>query len=146
MLFRSSHFCDALQIPAFLCRQTDLIVAAAKTGLVVNIKKGQFMAPGAMQHIVQKAISTCKHHDLPTTNCFLTERGSSFGYGDLLVDMRSIPVMAKHGTPVLFDCTHSTQAPPTSAQSHISNAHRNFTPILARAAVATGYLSGFLSK
>lgn len=138
---RVAPYVDALQIPAFLCRQTDLLVAAVKTGKRVNIKKGQFVAPAAMEHIVGKAISAAAEAKL-VPSVSLTERGSSFGYGDLVVDMRAFPIMARSGVPLIFDITHSTQRPP-SGDASVSLASREFAPILARAATATGYLAGF---
>ncbi|NRA43457.1 MAG: 3-deoxy-8-phosphooctulonate synthase [Oligoflexales bacterium] len=132
---------DALQIPAFLCRQTDLLVAAVATGRMVNIKKGQFMSPDSMRNIADKVRQTCEQNDLEL-NASLTERGTSFGYGDLLVDMRSFPMMANFGLPLIFDVTHSTQTPPTG-DAKTSGANRKFAPILARSAAATGCLDGF---
>lgn len=137
-----AEVCDVLQIPAFLCRQTDLIVEAVQTGRAVNIKKGQFMAPQAMANIAGKAVAAAKARHLPV-DVALTERGASFGYGNLVVDMRSFPVMAKTGTPLIFDITHSTQLPGAAADGKSSGADREFAPVLARAAVATGYLDGF---
>lgn len=132
--------CDYLQIPAFLCRQTDLVVAAAATGRAVNIKKGQFMAPGAMAHIVEKARIAAKKAG-KSPNVLLTERGVTFGYGNLVVDMRSFGIMAETGAPLLLDITHSTQLP--AANGSTSSGERRFAPLLARAATATGYLSGY---
>lgn len=134
--------CDVLQIPAFLCRQTDLLVAAVKTGCFVNIKKGQFMAPSAMKHIAQKAKEYAKQSQIHS-GIALTERGCSFGYGDLMVDMRSFAIMAKEQVPIIFDITHSTQRPSASETQGISKAERHFAPLLARAATATGYLDGY---
>lgn len=121
---------DILQIPAFLCRQTDLILAAAKTGKPVNVKKGQFIAPWDMGNVVEKITSTGNHQIL------LTERGTSFGYNNLVVDMRSLPIMKQFGYPVVFDATHSVQLP--GAQGSSSGGQREFVPALARAAVAAG--------
>jgi len=121
---------DILQIPAFLCRQTDLVLAAAKTGKPVNVKKGQFLAPWDMGNIVGKIKSTGNHQIL------LTERGASFGYHNLVVDMRSIPIMKQFGFPVVFDATHSVQLP--GAKGDASGGQREFVPALARAAVAAG--------
>ncbi len=121
---------DILQIPAFLCRQTDLILAAAKSGKPVNVKKGQFLAPWDMGNIVKKIVSTGNHQIL------LTERGASFGYNNLVVDMRSIPIMKEFGFPVIFDATHSVQLP--GAKGNASGGQREFVPSLARAAVAAG--------
>lgn len=131
--------CDYLQIPAFLCRQTDLVVAAAQSGRAVNIKKGQFMAPGAMAEIVEKARSATRGGEV-----LLTERGASFGYGNLVVDMRAFPIMAATKAPILLDITHSTQLPAAGgAGGNVSGGQRHFAPTLARAATATGYLSGW---
>jgi 2-dehydro-3-deoxyphosphooctonate aldolase (KDO 8-P synthase) len=121
---------DVLQIPAFLCRQTDLLVAAGKTGRAVNVKKGQFVAPWDMQHAVEKIAST------GNTRVFLTERGASFGYNNLVSDMRSLSVMRETGCPVVFDATHSVQLP--GGQGASSGGQREFVPVLARAAVAVG--------
>jgi 2-dehydro-3-deoxyphosphooctonate aldolase (KDO 8-P synthase) len=126
---------DVLQIPAFLCRQTDLLVAAGKTGRAVNIKKGQFVAPWDMTHGVEKVRSTGNER------VFLTERGSSFGYNTLVVDFRSLPVM-RHMAPVVFDGTHSVQQP--SAAGGVSGGQPEFIPLLARAAVAAGVDGLFL--
>ena len=138
----AAEVCDVLQIPAFLCRQTDLIVEAVQTGRAVNIKKGQFMAPHAMANIAAKAVAAAKAANLGV-DVALTERGASFGYGNLVVDMRAFPVMAKSGTPLIFDITHSTQLPGAATDGKSSGADREFAPVLARAAVATGYLDGF---
>jgi 2-dehydro-3-deoxyphosphooctonate aldolase (KDO 8-P synthase) len=119
-----------LQIPAFLCRQTDLLVAAGATGNVVNVKKGQFVSPAEMAHAVAKVESTGNHRIL------LTERGSTFGYNNLVVDFRSLPQLAAHGYPVVFDATHSVQMPGALGSS--SGGQREYVPHLARAAVATG--------
>jgi 2-dehydro-3-deoxyphosphooctonate aldolase (KDO 8-P synthase) len=121
---------DILQIPAFLCRQTDLIVAAAKTGRVVNVKKGQFLSPWDMGNIVKKIESAGNDRIL------LTERGASFGYNNLVADMRSIPIMQRFGYPVVFDATHSVQLP--GGQGTSSGGQREFIPMLTRAAVAAG--------
>jgi 2-dehydro-3-deoxyphosphooctonate aldolase (KDO 8-P synthase) len=126
---------DVLQIPAFLCRQTDLLVAAGKTGRAVNIKKGQFVAPWDMKHPVEKVRSTGNER------VFLTERGSSFGYNNLVVDFRSLPVM-RATAPVVFDGTHSVQQP--SAAGGVSGGQPEFIPALARAAVAAGVDGVFL--
>lgn len=126
---------DVLQIPAFLCRQTDLIIAAAKSGRVVNIKKGQFVSPWDMRHAVEK----CR--DSGNRRVFVTERGSSFGYNNLVVDMRSLPIMRKFA-PVVFDATHSVQLPSASSGDEdgaaVSGGQPEFIPVLARAAVAAG--------
>jgi len=121
---------DVLQIPAFLCRQTDLVVAAAKSGRVVNIKKGQFLAPWDMKNVAGKAAASGNE------NIILTERGVSFGYNNLVVDMRSFPVMRASGYPVVFDATHSVQLP--GGQGESSGGQREFVEYLSRAAVATG--------
>jgi 2-dehydro-3-deoxyphosphooctonate aldolase (KDO 8-P synthase) len=121
---------DVLQIPAFLCRQTDLLVAAAKTGRVVNIKKGQFLAPWDMANVAAKVA------DAGNTNILLTERGTSFGYNTLVSDMRALPTMADTGYPVVFDATHSVQQP--GGQGATSGGQREFIPPLARAAAAVG--------
>jgi 2-dehydro-3-deoxyphosphooctonate aldolase (KDO 8-P synthase) len=128
--FAAGEVVDAVQVPAFLARQTDLLVAAARTGLPVNIKKGQFMAPEDMAHAVEK-IRACGNRSV-----LLTERGTSFGYHNLVVDMRSIPLMAALGAPVVFDATHSVQTP--SSQGGKSGGRREFIPILVRAACAAG--------
>ena len=127
---------DALQIPAFLCRQTDLLLAAGATGKVVNIKKGQFLAPWDMAHVAQKVAS------IGNENILLTERGSSFGYNTLVNDMRSLPIMADTGYPVIMDATHSVQQP--GGQGDTSGGQREFVPIIARAAVAVGVAGVFL--
>ena len=121
---------DILQIPAFLARQTDLLVAAGKTGLVINVKKPQFVSPADMKNVVEKIVST------GNTNIILTERGSSFGYQNLVVDFRGIPQMKKLGYPVVFDATHSVQLP--GGQGHASSGQPEFIEPLARAAVAAG--------
>ena len=127
---------DVLQIPAFLCRQTDLLVAAAQTGRAVNLKKGQFVAPADMRHAVEKIYVTSNK-----ARVFLTERGASFGYNNLVVDMRSLAIMRKFA-PVVFDGTHSVQMP--SAQDGISGGQPEFIPVLTRAAVAAGVDGIFL--
>lgn len=121
---------DVLQIPAFLCRQTDLVVAAARTGKVVNVKKGQFLAPWDMRNVVGKVL------EAGNQNIVLTERGASFGYNNLVVDMRSFPTMRSYGYPVVFDATHSVQLPGGKGDS--SGGQREFVETLSRAAVATG--------
>lgn len=126
----ASEALDALQIPAFLCRQTDLILAASKTGKPVNIKKGQFLAPWDVKNIIEKFISTGNH------NLFITERGTSFGYNNLVVDFRAFPIMRSFGYPVVFDVTHSLQLP--GGQGGSSGGQREFAWPLARAAVAVG--------
>lgn len=127
---------DVLQIPAFLCRQTDLLVAAAKTGRAVNVKKGQFVAPDDMRYAVEKIHATSNN-----ARIFLTERGASFGYNNLVVDMRSLAIMRKFA-PVVFDGTHSVQMP--SAQDGVSGGQPEFIPVLTRAAVAAGVDGIFL--
>ncbi len=122
--------CDVLQIPAFLCRQTDLIAAAVATGRIVNIKKGQFLAPGDMAQVVKKAEETGPR------KLILTERGTTFGYHNLVADMRSIPILSRLGYPVVFDATHSVQLP--GGQGDRSGGQREFAPVLAQAAVASG--------
>jgi 2-dehydro-3-deoxyphosphooctonate aldolase (KDO 8-P synthase) len=121
---------DVLQIPAFLCRQTDLLIAAARSGRVINVKKGQFLAPWDMKNVADKLASTGNE------NIILTERGASFGYNNLVVDMRSFPVMRATGYPVVFDATHSVQLP--GGQGDCSGGQREFIEYLSRAAVATG--------
>ncbi len=127
---------DVLQIPAFLCRQTDLLIAAAQTGKVVKIKKGQFMAPWDMINVVSKVLSA------GNPNVLLTERGASFGYNTLVSDMRGLPIMAETGCPVIFDATHSVQQP--GGQGTTSGGQREFVPVLARAAVAVGVAGLFI--
>ncbi|HKY80874.1 MAG TPA: 3-deoxy-8-phosphooctulonate synthase [Sphingobium sp.] len=126
---------DILQIPAFLCRQTDLLLAAGRTGAVVNVKKGQFLAPWDMAAVAQKVASTGNDRIL------LTERGASFGYNTLVSDMRSLPVMAQSGYPVVFDATHSVQQP--GGLGSASGGQREFAPLLARSAVAAGVAAVF---
>lgn len=127
---------DVLQIPAFLCRQTDLLIAAAKTGKVVNVKKGQFLAPWDMQNVANKIAESGNE------NILLTERGASFGYNTLVSDMRSLPIMAQTGYPVIFDATHSVQQPGGLGGS--SGGDRTMVPVLARAAVAVGVAGVFM--
>jgi 2-dehydro-3-deoxyphosphooctonate aldolase (KDO 8-P synthase) len=127
---------DVLQIPAFLCRQTDLLVAAARTGKVVKVKKGQFLAPWDMRNVVAKVV------DAGNPNVVLTERGASFGYNTLVSDMRSLPIMAETGCPVVFDATHSVQQP--GGQGTTTGGDRRFVPVLARAAVAVGVAGVFI--
>jgi 2-dehydro-3-deoxyphosphooctonate aldolase (KDO 8-P synthase) len=127
---------DVLQIPAFLCRQTDLLVAAAKTGRAVNVKKGQFLAPWDMANVVQKIIGAGNR------NVLVTERGVSFGYNTLVSDMRALPELARTGAPVIFDATHSVQQP--GGQGTSSGGEREFVPVLARAAVAVGVAGVFI--
>jgi 2-dehydro-3-deoxyphosphooctonate aldolase (KDO 8-P synthase) len=127
---------DVLQIPAFLCRQTDLLIAAANTGRVVKIKKGQFLAPWDMKNVVAKVIASGNR------NVLVTERGASFGYNTLVSDMRALPIMAETGAPVIFDATHSVQQP--GGQGTSSGGDRRFVPVLARAAVAVGVAGLFI--
>ena len=128
---------DVLQIPAYLCRQTDLLVAAAATGKAVNVKKGQFLAPWDMKHVVGKI------EGAGNSNVLVTERGASFGYNTLVSDMRSLPIMAAQtGCPVVFDATHSVQQP--GGQGGTSGGQREFVPVLARAAVAIGVAAVFM--
>jgi 2-dehydro-3-deoxyphosphooctonate aldolase (KDO 8-P synthase) len=133
---------DVLQIPAFLCRQTDLLVAACETGRMVNIKKGQMVSPEAMLNAVEKAKTACSRKGLPL-RVALTERGASFGYGNLVVDMRAFPIMREAGVPVIFDITHSTQLPAAADGGKTTGGDRKFAPVLARAAASTGYVDGF---
>lgn len=128
--------CDILQIPAFLCRQTDLLLAAGETGAVINVKKGQFLAPWDMPNVVAKIESTGNRRIL------LTERGASFGYNTLVADMRSLPVMMKTGYPVVMDATHSVQQP--GGQGGSSGGQREFAPVMARAAVSLGIAAVFI--
>ena len=128
--------CDVLQTPAFLCRQTDFIEACATSGKPVNIKKGQFLAPGDMQQVVDKARTAAKEAGLPDDGIMVCERGASFGYNNLVSDMRSLAIMRRTGCPVVFDATHSVQLP--GGQGTSSGGQREFVPVLARAAVATG--------
>jgi len=127
---------DILQIPAFLCRQTDILVAAAKTGKIVNIKKGQFAAPRDMARVVEKVVKSGNNQVM------LTERGTSFGYNNLVSDFRSIPIMAKSGCPIIFDATHSVQLP--GAEGKSSGGEKQFVPLLAKAAVAVGVAGVFM--
>jgi 2-dehydro-3-deoxyphosphooctonate aldolase (KDO 8-P synthase) len=127
---------DVLQIPAFLCRQTDLLIAAARTGKPVNVKKGQFLAPWDMRHVVAKVVSAGNPQVL------VTERGVSFGYNTLVSDMRALPILAETGAPVIFDATHSVQQP--GGQGGTSGGERRFVPVLARAAVAVGVAGVFI--
>ena len=131
-----SKHVDVLQIPAFLCRQTDLLIAAAKTGKIINVKKGQFLAPWDMANVTKKLEETGNR------NILVTERGASFGYNTLVSDMRSIPIMAKNGYPVVFDATHSVQQP--GGMGDKSGGQREFVEYLARAAVAVGVAAVFL--
>jgi 2-dehydro-3-deoxyphosphooctonate aldolase (KDO 8-P synthase) len=127
---------DVIQIPAFLCRQTDLLVAAAKTGRAVNVKKGQFLAPGDMKNVIAKITGA------GNPNAMACERGVSFGYNTLVSDMRSLPIMAEIGCPVVFDATHSVMQP--GGQGDRSGGQREYVPVLARAAVAVGVAAVFM--
>jgi 2-dehydro-3-deoxyphosphooctonate aldolase (KDO 8-P synthase) len=127
---------DVLQIPAFLCRQTDLLIAAAETGKIINVKKGQFLAPWDMVNVTKKIA------DSGNNNILVTERGASFGYNTLVSDMRSLPIMAKNGYPVIFDATHSVQQP--GGLGETSGGQREFVEYLARAAVAVGVAGVFI--
>lgn len=129
---------DVLQIPAFLCRQTDLLIAAANTGRVINVKKGQFLAPWDMKNVLDKITGS------GNPNVLLTERGASFGYNTLVVDMRSLPTMAAMGAPVIFDATHSVQQP--GGQGASSGGQREFVEPLAKAALATGIAGLFIES
>ena len=131
-----SKHVDILQIPAFLCRQTDLLVAAAKTGKIINVKKGQFLAPWDMINVTKKI------EESGNNNILVTERGVSFGYNTLVSDMRSIPIMAKNGYPVVFDATHSVQQP--GGMGDKSGGQREFVEYLARAAIAVGVAAVFM--
>ena len=131
-----SKHVDVLQIPAFLCRQTDLLVAAAKTGKVINVKKGQFLAPWDMVNVTKKI------EDSGNKNILVTERGASFGYNTLVSDMRSLPIMAKNGYPVVFDATHSVQEP--GGLGNKSGGKRQFIPTLSKAAIAVGIAGLFV--
>lgn len=133
-----AEYVDVLQIPAFLCRQTDLLIAAAKTGAVINVKKGQFLAPWDMKHVAAKLTSS------GNARVMLTERGTSFGYNTLVSDMRALPQMASLGLPVIFDATHSVQQPGGAGGS--SGGQREFVPVLARAAVAVGVSGLFMES
>jgi 2-dehydro-3-deoxyphosphooctonate aldolase (KDO 8-P synthase) len=132
----AAQVADVLQIPAFLCRQTDMLLAAGRTGAVVNIKKGQFLAPWDMPNIISKVEST------GNTRIMLTERGTSFGYNTLVADMRSLPQMAQTGYPVVMDATHSVQQP--GGKGSASGGQREFAPVMARAAVAIGVAAVFI--
>ena len=131
-----SKHVDVLQIPAFLCRQTDLLIAAAETGKIINVKKGQFLAPWDMVNVTKKI------EDSGNKNILVTERGASFGYNTLVSDMRSLPIMAKNGYPVVFDATHSVQQP--GGMGDKSGGQREFVEYLARAAIAVGVAAIFI--
>jgi len=132
----AAEVCEVLQIPAFLCRQTDLLLAAGRTGRVINVKKGQFLAPWDMEHVAAKIASTGNE------NILLCERGTSFGYNTLVNDFRALPIMQRSGYPVVFDATHSVQQP--GGQGTSSGGQREFAPVLARAAVAIGVSALFI--
>ncbi|WP_371056835.1 3-deoxy-8-phosphooctulonate synthase [Rhodosalinus sp. K401] len=132
----AAEVCDVLQIPAFLCRQTDLLLAAGETGRAINVKKGQFLAPWDMANVAAKIASTGNERIL------LCERGTSFGYNTLVTDFRALPIMARTGYPVVFDATHSVQQP--GGQGATSGGQREFAPVLARAACAVGVSAVFL--
>ena len=127
---------DVLQIPAFLCRQTDLLIAAAKTGKIINVKKGQFLAPWDMANVIKKL------EESGNKNILITERGASFGYNTLVSDMRALPIMAKFGYPIVFDATHSVQQP--GGMGEKSGGQREFVPYLAKAAIAVGVGAVFM--
>ncbi|MBJ7533474.1 3-deoxy-8-phosphooctulonate synthase [Rhodomicrobium vannielii ATCC 17100] len=133
---RVAEAVDVLQIPAFLCRQTDLLIAAAETGRVVKVKKGQFLAPWDMKNVVAKVLAA------GNPNVLVTERGASFGYNTLVTDMRALPILAETGAPVVFDSTHSVQQP--GGQGTSTGGDRRFVPVLARAAVAVGVAAVFI--
>ena len=131
-----ANYVDIIQIPAFLCRQTDLLISAGKTGKIINIKKGQFLAPWDMENVIKKIESS------GNKNIMLTERGASFGYNTLVSDMRSLPIMSKFGYPIVFDATHSVQQP--GGLGNKSGGQREFVEYLARAAVAVGVAAVFI--
>ncbi len=135
---RAAEICDVIQIPAFLCRQTDLVIACAQTKAAINIKKGQFLAPWDMKQIVDK-IESCNHHKM-----ILVDRGVSFGYNNLVSDMRAIPIMQKFGYPVCFDASHSVQLP--GGLGTTSGGQREFIPTLAKAAIAAGANALFIES
>lgn len=134
----AGEVCDLIQIPAFLCRQTDLIIAAAKTGKPVTVKKGQFMSPWEMGNVVEKIRS------VGNENIILTDRGTTFGYNNLVCDMRSIPIMQGFGVPVCFDATHAVQLP--GGLGHASGGERQYIPVLAKAALAAGANALFIES
>ena len=138
----AAKVCDVLQTPAFLCRQTDFIRAVAQSGRPVNIKKGQFLAPHDMKNVMDKARAAAAEKGLPTDNFMACERGVSFGYNNLVSDMRSLAIMRETGAPVVFDATHSVQLP--GGQGTRSGGQREFVPVLARAAVAVGVAGLFM--
>jgi 2-dehydro-3-deoxyphosphooctonate aldolase (KDO 8-P synthase) len=139
---RVAEVVDVLQTPAFLCRQTDFIRAVAQSGKPVNIKKGQFLAPGDMKNVIQKARDAAREKGLPEDNFMACERGASFGYNNLVSDMRSLAIMRETGAPVVFDATHSVQLP--GGQGTSSGGQREFVPVLSRAAVAVGVAGLFM--
>ena len=127
---------DVLQIPAFLCRQTDLLIAAARTGRAINVKKGQFLAPWDMENVVGKLVGAGNERVM------VCERGVSFGYNTLVIDMRALPILARTGFPIVFDATHSVQQP--GGKGSASGGQREFAPVLARAAIAVGVAAVFI--
>ena len=137
-----ARYVDVLQTPAFLCRQTDFIRAVAQSGKPVNIKKGQFLAPGDMKNVIQKARDAAREKGLPEDVFMACERGASFGYNNLVSDMRSLSIMRETGAPVVFDATHSVQLP--GGQGTSSGGQREFVPVLSRAAVAVGVAGLFM--
>ena len=137
-----ARYVDVLQTPAFLCRQTDFIRAVAQSGKPVNIKKGQFLAPGDMKNVIQKARDAAREKGLPEDVFMACERGASFGYNNLVSDMRSLAIMRETGAPVVFDATHSVQLP--GGQGTSSGGQREFVPVLSRAAVAVGVAGLFM--
>jgi 2-dehydro-3-deoxyphosphooctonate aldolase (KDO 8-P synthase) len=139
---RVAEVVDVLQTPAFLCRQTDFIRAVAQSGRPVNIKKGQFLAPGDMKNVIQKAREAAREKGLAEDNFLACERGASFGYNNLVSDMRSLAIMRETGAPVVFDATHSVQLP--GGQGTSSGGQREFVPVLARAAIAVGVAGVFM--
>ena len=138
----AAQICDVLQTPAFLCRQTDFIRAVAQSGKPVNIKKGQFLAPHDMKNVIDKARAAAREAGLPEDSFMACERGASFGYNNLVSDMRSLAIMRETGAPVVFDATHSVQLP--GGQGTSSGGQREFVPVLARAAVAVGVAGLFM--
>jgi 2-dehydro-3-deoxyphosphooctonate aldolase (KDO 8-P synthase) len=139
---RVAEVVDVLQTPAFLCRQTDFIRAVAQSGKPVNIKKGQFLAPGDMKNVIQKARDAAREQGLKEDNFMACERGASFGYNNLVSDMRSLAIMRETGAPVVFDATHSVQLP--GGQGTSSGGQREFVPVLSRAAIAVGVAGLFM--
>ena len=139
---RAAEVVDVLQTPAFLCRQTDFIRAVAQSGKPVNIKKGQFLAPGDMKNVIQKAREAAREKGLAEDNFMACERGASFGYNNLVSDMRSLAIMRETGAPVVFDATHSVQLP--GGQGTSSGGQREFVPVLSRAAIAVGVAGVFM--